>query len=30
MADAEGRDRGFEEELIAWQRDMVGRADAEE
>jgi phosphoglucomutase len=28
MADAEGRDRGFEEELIAWQRDMVSRADA--
>jgi phosphoglucomutase len=28
MADAEGRDWGFEEDLIAWQRGMVSRADA--
>jgi phosphoglucomutase len=28
MADAEGRDWGFEEDLIAWQRGMVCRADA--
>jgi phosphoglucomutase len=28
MADVEGRDRGFEEDLIGWQRRMVSRADA--
>jgi phosphoglucomutase len=28
MADAEGRDREFERDLINWQRGMVGRSDA--
>jgi phosphoglucomutase len=28
MADAEGRDRNFEQDLIGWQRRMVSRADA--
>jgi phosphoglucomutase len=28
MADAEGRDQGFEQDLIGWQRRMVSRADA--
>jgi phosphoglucomutase len=28
MADVEGRDRGFEQDLIGWQRRMVSRADA--
>ncbi|MDR0401361.1 MAG: phosphatidylglycerol lysyltransferase [Treponema sp.] len=30
MADVEGRDRGFEQDLIGWQRRMVSRADAAE
>jgi hypothetical protein len=28
MADVEGRDRDFEQDLINWQRDMVSRSDA--
>jgi phosphoglucomutase len=30
MADAEGQDRGFERELIFWQRRMVVEADSAE